>query len=165
MTTRAPPSRLGRQECDPNDASRAAASLASRPACRRAERVVSIVARRAISLPGSARARRSAVAAILAPGSALVPRQISTGDRTILGGISRRGNTYLRSLFVQGPRAVLLRPESWPRYGFGRWLTAAVGRLHRNALAVALANKLARIAWGVLHGRSHYSAAVQARAA
>jgi transposase len=95
----------------------------------------------------------------------LVPKQISTGDRTILGGISRRGNTYLRRLFVQGARAVLLRPESWPRYGFGRWLTAAAGRLHRNVLAVALANKLARIAWGVLHGRSHYSAAAQARTA
>jgi transposase len=95
----------------------------------------------------------------------LVPRQISTGDRTILGGISRRGNTYLRTLFVQGARAVLLRPESWQRYGFGRWLTPAAGRLHRNVLAIALANKLARIAWAVLHDKSTYDAAVQARSA
>jgi len=51
------------------------------------------------------------------------------------------------------------------RYGFGRWLRAATGRLHGNVLAVALANKFARIAWGVLHGRSRYSAAVQAGAA
>jgi transposase len=95
----------------------------------------------------------------------LVPKQISTGDRTILGGISRRGNTYLRSLFVQGARAVLLRPESWARYGFGCWLTTAARRLHRNVLAVALANKLARIAWGVLHGGRDYDAAIHARAA
>jgi transposase len=39
----------------------------------------------------------------------LVPKQISTGDRTILGRISKRGNSYLRTLFVQGARAVLLR--------------------------------------------------------
>jgi transposase len=37
----------------------------------------------------------------------LVPKQISTGDRTILGSISRRGNRYLRTLFVQGARSVL----------------------------------------------------------
>ncbi len=39
----------------------------------------------------------------------LVPKQLSTGDRTILGGITKRGNRYLRTLFIQGARAVLLR--------------------------------------------------------
>jgi transposase len=42
----------------------------------------------------------------------LVPKQISTGDRTILGRISRRGNRYLRTLFIQGARSVLLRRQS-----------------------------------------------------
>jgi transposase len=81
----------------------------------------------------------------------LVPKQISTGDRTILGKISKRGNKYLRSLFVQAARVVLLWPGSWERYGLKPWIEAAAKRLHHNVLAIALANKLARIAWSVLH--------------
>jgi transposase len=81
----------------------------------------------------------------------LVPRQISTGDRTILGKISKRGNRYLRVLFVQAARVVLIQPKSWERYGLKQWIEAARKRLHRNVLAIALANKLARIAWAVLN--------------
>jgi transposase len=85
----------------------------------------------------------------------LVPKQISTGDRTILGKISRRGNRYLRVLFVQAAWVVLIKPKSWERHGLKSWIEAARKRLHRNVLAIALANKLARIAWSVLaHGRS-----------
>jgi len=80
----------------------------------------------------------------------LVPKQISTGDRTILGSISRRGNRYLRVLFVQAAWVVLIRPKNWERYGLKSWLEAASKRLHHNVLAIALANKLARIAWSVL---------------
>ena len=80
----------------------------------------------------------------------LVPRQISTGDRTILGKISRRGNRYLRVLFVQAAWAVLVRPQAWERHGLKPWIEAAKRRLHHNVLAIALANKLARIAWAVL---------------
>ena len=81
----------------------------------------------------------------------LVPKQISTGDRTILGKISKRGNKYLRTLFVQAARVVLLRPASWEHHGLKPWIEAAAKRLHHNVLAIALANKLARIAWSVLH--------------
>jgi transposase len=83
----------------------------------------------------------------------LVPKQMSTGDRTILGSISRRGNRYLRKLFVQAAWVVLAKitPEGWERYGLKSWIEAAKQRLHRNVLAIALANKLARIAWAVLH--------------
>jgi transposase len=83
----------------------------------------------------------------------LVPKQISTGDRTILGSISRRGNRYLRSLFVQAAWVVLVKvgPKHWERYGLKLWIEAAKRRLHHNVLAIALANKLARIAWAVLH--------------
>ena len=88
----------------------------------------------------------------------LVPRQMSTGGQTILGRISKRGNTYLRTLFIRGARVVLLRPENWPKHRFGAWLEAASRRMHRNVLAVALANKLARIAWSVLAGERQYQA-------
>ena len=85
----------------------------------------------------------------------LVPKQTSTGDRTILGRISKRGNRYLRVLFVQAAWVVLIRPKSWERYGLKPWIEAAKKRLHRNVLAIALANKLARTAWSVLaHGRN-----------
>src|SRR5467141_2707651 len=80
----------------------------------------------------------------------LVPKQSSTGDRTILGKISRRGNRYLRVLFVQAARVVLARIKHLERYGLKSWIEAAKKRLHPNVLAIALANKLARIAWAVL---------------
>jgi transposase len=86
----------------------------------------------------------------------LVPRQMSTGGRTILGPISKRGNRYLRMLFVQAARAVLLRPQSWEKHGLKSWIEAAARRLNRFKLAIALANKLARIAWGVLHGGRNF---------
>ena len=83
----------------------------------------------------------------------LVPKQLSTGDRTILGSISKRGNRYLRVLFVQAAWVVLVKlgPEKWERYGLKSWIEAAKKRLHHNVLAIALANKLARIAWAVLY--------------
>jgi len=83
----------------------------------------------------------------------LVPKQLSTGDRTILGSISKRGNRYLRVLFVQAAWVVLVKlgPEKWERYGLKSWIEAAKKRLHHNVLAIALANKLARIAWAVLN--------------
>ena len=86
----------------------------------------------------------------------LVPKQISTGDRTILGKISKRGNRYLRVLFVQAAWVVLIRPQSWERYGLKPWIEAARKRLHRNVLAIALANKLARIAWAVLNKERNF---------
>jgi hypothetical protein len=48
---------------------------------------------------------------------------------------------------------VLIRPRSWERYGLQPWIEAAKRRLHHNVLAIALANKLARIAWAVLRPR------------
>jgi len=86
----------------------------------------------------------------------LVPQQISTGDRTILGKISKRGNRYLRVLFVQAAWVVLTRIKDWERYGLKAWIDAAKKRLHHNVLAIALANKLARIAWAVLNKESKF---------
>ena len=90
----------------------------------------------------------------------LVPKQMSTGDRTILGRISKRGNRYLRTMIMQGARVILLRPTNWAKHSFGPWLTAAAQRLHHNVLATALANKLARIAWTVLMQARSYEARV-----
>ena len=64
--------------------------------------------------------------------------------------ISRRGNRYLRVLFVQAAWVVLVKIKNWERYGLKSWIEAAKRRLHHNVLAIALANKLARIAWAVL---------------
>lgn len=84
----------------------------------------------------------------------LVPRQYSTGGRPILGRISKRGSRYLRTLFIQAANVILMRPHNWQKFSFGPWLEQAALRLHRNKLATALANKLARIAWSVLrHAR------------
>jgi transposase len=80
----------------------------------------------------------------------LVPRQHSTGGKARLLGISKRGNTYLRTLLIHGARAALpsLSKSNTP---MGRWLKAMIERgVHRNAVVVALANKLARIAWAAL---------------
>jgi hypothetical protein len=63
----------------------------------------------------------------------------------------QRGNHYLRVLFVQAARVVLVRIKHLERYGLKSWIEAAKKRLHPNVLAIALANKLARIAWAVLH--------------
>jgi transposase len=95
----------------------------------------------------------------------LVPKQMSTGERTILGRITKRGNRYLRTLFMQGARVVLLRPVNWAKHSFGLWLTAAARRLHHNVLATALANKLARIAWTVLAQGRSYEARVEPKVA
>ena len=57
----------------------------------------------------------------------LVPKQISTGDRTFLE-ISRRGNRYLRVLFVQTTWVVRIKPKSWERHGLKSWIEAAKKR-------------------------------------
>jgi transposase len=63
---------------------------------------------------------------------------------------SRATSVGIRTLLIQAAKVLLMRPHNWSRYSFGAWLTTAAERLHRNKLAVALANKLARIAWSVL---------------
>ena len=84
-----------------------------------------------MAVPGIGPMTASAMAAAIGDGAAfskgrdfaawlgLVPKQISTGDRTILGGISRRGNRYLRTLFIQGARSVLQRSDGWEKKSFG----------------------------------------------
>ena len=133
---------------------------------------------RLMSVPGIGPIISSAMVAAIGAGDAfakgrdfaawlgLVPRQMSTGDRTILGKISKRGNRYLRVLFVQAAWVVLIKPTIWERHGLKPWIEAAKKRLHYNVLAIALANKLARIAWSVLaRGRTFEVRKIDALAA
>ena len=55
----------------------------------------------------------------------LVPQQYSTGGRSILGRISKRGSKYLRTLLIQAAKVLLMRPHNWGRYSFGPWLNSA----------------------------------------
>ena len=85
----------------------------------------------------------------------LVPKQHSTGGKAKLLGITKRGNRYLRKLFVHGARAVLLRVK-YDTGGFGQWVHRLAARAPRNKVIVAIANKLARIAWVVLASGNEY---------
>jgi transposase len=80
----------------------------------------------------------------------LVPAQTGTGGRTRLLGISKRGDTYLRTLLIHGARACLRSKEK------SRWLQQLLTRRPTNVVIVALANKMARTIWALLaHARSY----------
>jgi transposase len=87
----------------------------------------------------------------------LVPKQYSTGGKARLLGISKRGNIYLRKILVHGARAAVLRIKR-DRAPIGAWMNALESRAPRNVLIVAMANKLARIAWAVLSSGEEYRA-------
>jgi len=84
----------------------------------------------------------------------LVPGQYSTGGKAKLLGISKRGNSYLRRMFAHGARAVLRVKRDTG--GFGQWVQRLAARAPRNKVIVAIANKLARIAWAVLSSGNDY---------
>jgi transposase len=85
----------------------------------------------------------------------IVPRQYSTGGKTKLFGISKRGNAYLRRVLIHGARAAVLHIKR-DRAPIGAWLDALDARAHKNVVVVAMANKLARIAWAVLSSGNEY---------
>lgn len=100
-------------------------------------------------------ARNFARARDLAAWLGLVPRQATTGGRPRLLGITKRGNKYLRTLLIHGARAAL--PSLTTTAGsLGNWLRSLSARAHRNTVIVALASKLARIAWAVLRSAAAY---------
>jgi len=97
----------------------------------------------------------------LAAWMGIVPGEYSTGGKQKLLGISKRGNKYLRTLFIQGPRSgVQQRHKQSP--GLSHWLAQLLGRTHQNVVIVALANKLVRMAWAVLCKNERYRAPVLA---
>jgi transposase len=86
----------------------------------------------------------------------LVPRQYSTGGRSILGRISKRGSKVSQDPVHPGGKSHFDAPHNWERFSFGAWLRNAAPRLHRNKLATAMANKLARIAWTILRNETTF---------
>jgi transposase len=94
----------------------------------------------------------------LAAWMGLVPRQHSSGGKPQLLGLSKRGDTYLRTLMVHGARAVILRAPQKAGYAQS-WLGRLLARRHKNVAACALANHSARVAWALLAHDRHYNAA------
>nr|WP_115711791.1 IS110 family transposase [Cupriavidus taiwanensis] len=83
----------------------------------------------------------------------LVPKQAGTGGKVRLGGISKRGNPYLRTLLIHGARAVLGHLR---RKNQGGWSQALAQKRPTNVVAVAMANKTGRTVWALLvHERTH----------
>jgi transposase len=91
--------------------------------------------------------------------SGLVPRQNSSGGKTRLGTITKRGDTYLRGLLTQGARSTLqvaLKREPLRRSRLEQWIVALHGRAGYHKTLVAIANKHLRIVWAILaHGESY----------
>jgi transposase len=118
-------------------------------------------ARRLITVPGIGPLAASALEASAGSGLqfkssrffaewlGLVPRQYSTGGKTTLFGISKRGNAYLRRLLIHGARSCVQTCDR-KRHPLGAWITKLEQRMHRNKVIVALANKIARVAWKIL---------------
>jgi len=121
-------------------------------ACRRISEIPGVgllTATAAVAVIGNAQAFRSGreFAAYLG----LVPRQNSSGGRVKLGGISKRGDVYLRTLLIHGARAVISSSKHLPER-----LRNMLIRRPTNVVAVALANKLARTIWALLaYGRPY----------
>jgi transposase len=84
----------------------------------------------------------------------LAPKQHSSGGKQILLGISKRGDTFLRTLLIHGARAVIRFAEN--KAEPNQWLCQLIGRRNKNVAAVALANKNARIVWALLAKGKEY---------
>jgi transposase len=123
--------------------------------------------RRLVAIPGIGPVTATAIIAAIGNGAAfkkgrgfsawlgIVPGEYTTGGKQNLLGISKRGNSYLRRLLVQGARAVL-QQSAKQSSGLSTWLAQLSTRTHSNVTAVALANKLARMAWAVLAKNEAY---------
>jgi transposase len=126
-------------------------------------------ARRLATIPGIGVLNATALVAAIGSGETfgrgrdlaawlgLVPRQATTGGRPKLLGITKRGSKYLRKLLIQGARAAMpsLSRTTTP---LGAWLRGLLARAHGNTVVVALAAKLARIAWALLRNKSEFAA-------
>ncbi len=123
------------------------------------------VSQRLATIPGVGPIIATAIAATVADASVfrsgrefaawlgLAPRQNSTGGKARLGGISKRGDSYLRRLIVNSAHTVLLCAKVAK---VDPWIVSLRGRKPRLVVAVALANKTARIAWAVMNRQDTY---------
>jgi len=122
---------------------------------------------RLVTIPGVGPITATALVASIGNGAAfkqgrsfaawvgLVPRQHSTGGKTKLRGIGKRQNCYLRKMFILGAQSMMMHMrDSSPPYS--AWIKKLATRAHHNVVVVALANKIARIAWAVLSKEESY---------
>lgn len=119
------------------------------------------VARRLATVPGIGPIVATAILAAVGDGKqfrrardlsawlGLVPAQYSTGGKSNLLGISKRGNAYVRRLLIHGARSCVIHLDR-SRDRLGAWLNDLQRRMPVNKVVVALANKLARVAWVIL---------------
>ena len=123
--------------------------------------------RRAVTIPGIGPVIATAVVAAVGDGRrfargrdmaawlGLVPRQHSTGGKPTLGAISKRGNTYVRELFIQGAQSSFVHLKR-DQSSLGHWLRQVETRRQRQVAIVALANKMVRICWKVLTSEEEF---------
>ena len=91
--------------------------------------------------------------------TSLVPRQHSSGGKATLLGISKRGDSYLRTLLIHGGRAVVRVAHKHPDK-HNQWIDEIKNRRGKNIANVAVTNKNARIAWALLTKKENYCASV-----
>jgi transposase len=120
------------------------------------------LARRLATVPGIGPLAATAILAAVGDGKqfrrardmaawlGLTPAQYSTGGKSTLLGISKRGNPYVRRLLIHGARSCVIHLDR-TRDRLGAWISELQRRMHINKVVVALANKIARIAWVVLN--------------
>jgi transposase len=128
--------------------------------------------RRLMQVPGIGQLNASAFVAAIGRGQqfargrdlaawlGLVPQQTSSGTRTRLGRITKRGDSYLRHILIHGARAHVVRVAAragTPRNRMEQWIVRLLARKHLNTVVVAVANKLARIIWALLHHQTTFS--------
>ena len=142
--------------------------------CVQAQHRSSETSRRLETIPGIGVISATAIAATVTDPSAfgsgrelaawigLVPRQHSTGGKQKLGGISKQGDRYLRRLLIVGATAVIRHARVHPDKH--AWLTKLLAKMPAKKVAVALANKMARIAWAILAKGGTYRAPALAAA-
>jgi transposase len=143
--------------------------------CLQAQHRASDVSRRLESIPGIGVIGATALAATITDPSAfksgrdlaawigLVPRQNSTGGKERLGGISKQGDRYLRRLLVVGAMAVVRHARRSP--GEHPWIARLLAKKPVKLVAIAVANKTARIAWAIMSRGGTYRAPALALAA
>ncbi|EOW9280286.1 IS110 family transposase [Vibrio cholerae] len=124
-------------------------------------------AQRLMTIPGYGTITSQAVAVWLGTGKqfnngrdasaamGLVPKQDTTGGKVQLLGITKTGNTYIRSLLIHGARAALRRAK-FKSDKFSKWMLEVAERRGPNRAAVAIANKLMRIAWALITKKETY---------
>ena len=125
------------------------------------------VARRLATIPGIGPITGSLLAATVADISVfasarhfaawlgLVPRQSSIGGKTRLGRITKAGNSEIRRMLVLGATSMVYRAERWNTV-VGSWVRAALMRRPTRLVTVALANKMARVAWALMTRQEDY---------